>query len=119
MKGGIIIDLRNQLISEGKRLDAITAKAKRELDNAPKGSLRIGTSQGCTQYYHCKEGTSHNGVYISKKEMELVRALAQKSYDEKLLRYTEKTSKQIRRLLESYEDDKIEKIYKAEHNKRK
>lgn len=51
--------------------------------------------------------------------MELVRALAQKSYDEKLLRYTEKTSKQIRRLLESYEDDKIEKIYKAEHNKRK
>lgn len=50
--------------------------------------------------------------------MELVRALAQKTYNEKLLRYTEKTSKQIGRLLGNYEDDKVEKIYKAENIKR-
>lgn len=80
--------------------------------------MRLGTSQGCTQYYHCKEGTPHNGVYIPKKEMELVKALAQKSYNEKLLRYTEKTSKQIEKLLKNYEDDKIEKIYESEHPKR-
>lgn len=78
----------------------------------------MGESQGCTQYYHYKEGTPHNGVYISKKEMALVRDLAQKTYNEKLLKYTEKTSKQIRRLLENYEDDKVEKIYKSENIKR-
>ena len=50
--------------------------------------------------------------------MELVRALAQKTYNEKILRYTEKTSKQIGRLLENYEDDKVEKIYKSENTKR-
>ena len=50
--------------------------------------------------------------------MGLVRALAQKTYNEKLLKYTEKTSKQIRRLLENYEDDKVEKIYKSENIKR-
>ena len=70
----------------------------------------MGESQGCTQYYHYKEGTPHNGVYISKKEMALVRDLAQKKYNEKLLKYTEKTSKQIGRLLKIYEDDKVEKI---------
>ena len=50
--------------------------------------------------------------------MGLVRALAQKTYNDKLLRYTEKTSKQIERLLENYEDDKVEKIYKSENIKR-
>ena len=78
----------------------------------------MGESQGCTQYYHYKEGTPHNGVYISKKEMGLVSALAQKTYNEKILRYTEETSKQIGRLLKIYEDDKVEKIYKSENIKR-
>lgn len=50
--------------------------------------------------------------------MELVKALAQKTYNEKILRYTEKTTKQIGRLLENYEDDKVEKIYKSENIKR-
>lgn len=101
-----------------RRLEAITNKVKKELENAPEGTLRLGESQGCTQYYHCKEGAPHNGVYIPKKKMELIRALAQKSYNEKLLRYTEKTTKQLEKLLKSYEDDKIEKIYRAEHLKR-
>lgn len=50
--------------------------------------------------------------------MALVSALAQKTYNEILLRYTEKTAKQIGRLLENYEDDKVEKIYKSENIKR-
>lgn len=119
MKGGSNIkELREQLLNEGQRLEIITKKIKCELENAPEGSLRLGTSQGCTQYYHCKEGAPHNGAYISKKEMNLVRDLAQKSYNEKVLRYTEKTSKQISRLLVNYEDDKIEKIYRSENIKR-
>ena len=118
MKGVKIIELKNYLLQEGERLEAITRKIKRELENAPVGSLRVGTSQGCTQYYHCKEGTTHNGVYIPKNEFELARALAQKTYNKKLLRYTEKTSKIIRRLLDNYEDHKIEEIYKSEHPKR-
>ena len=105
-------------MQEKERLEAITRKAKKELEKAPEGTLRLGTSQGCTQYYHCKDGAPRNGVYILKKEMELVRALAQKSYNEKLLRYTEKTSKQIGKLLDIYEDDMIEKIFKSIHPKR-
>ena len=50
--------------------------------------------------------------------MALVSALAQKTYNEKILRYTEETSKQIGRLLKIYEDDKVEKIYIAENIKR-
>lgn len=118
MEGGIIIELKEQLLLEKRRLDEISKKVRIELGNAPDGSLRLGESQGCTQYYHYKEGTPHNGAYISKKEMALVRQLAQKSYNEKILRYTEKTSTQIERLLKNYEDDKIEKIYTSEHPRR-
>lgn len=50
--------------------------------------------------------------------MELARALAQKSYNEKILRYTEKTAAQIGKLLKNYDDDKIEIIYTSEHPKR-
>ena len=118
MEGGIIIELKELLIMEKRRLDEITKKARTGLKTAPEGTLRVGESQGCTQYYHCKEGAPRNGAYIPKREIELVRQLAQKSYNEKLARYTEKTSAQIERLLKIYEDNKIEKIYASEHPKR-
>lgn len=112
---GIFIELKKQLLHEQERLEKIHKKVKQELENAPEGTLRLGKSQGCTQYYHCKKGTTHNGVYIPKREMELVRQLAQKAYDERILRYTENALLKMGRVLKGYEDDGIEKIYLSEH----
>ena len=81
--------MKKQLIKERERLARIIKRTKQELENAPEGTLRIGKSQGHPQYYHCKNGTSHNGVYLPKKEIELARQLAQKSYNEKILRYAD------------------------------
>ncbi len=114
----MIIELKKQLVDEYKRLESIKSNVKKELENAPEGSMRLNRSQGSVQYYHFKEGTPHNGTYIHKTESELVKKLAQKSYDEKILRYTEKVTRQIEVLLKNYEDDKIETIYKAEHPNR-
>ena len=110
--------MKKQLIKEQERLAQIIKRTKQELENAPEGTLRIGKSQGYPQYYHCKNGTSHNGVYLPKKEIELARQLAQKSYNEKILRYAEKTYIKISGLLKDYEDDKLEQILFSEHPER-
>lgn len=93
----------------------VIERTRKGLENAPEGSLRIGESQGCKQYYHCKNGSSHNGTYIPKKNIELVKKLAQKTYDIKVLRYSEKVYKNITKLLQEYDDEKIEKIFYSEN----
>ena len=103
--------MKKRLIKEQERLARIIKRTKQELENAPERTLCIGKSQGHPQYYHCKNGTSHNGVYLPKKEIELARQLAQKSYNEKILRYAEKTYRRITGLLKDYEDDKLEQIF--------
>lgn len=70
-RGGIIIELRKQLIRERKRLEEIREKVGQRLNNVPEGTLRLSKSQGCVQYYHCKKGSPHNGTYIHKKDIEL------------------------------------------------
>jgi len=93
--------------------------AKDRLEDAPIGNLRIAKSQGCIQYYHCTDETTHNGVYLPKKELGLVKKLAQKAYDKKVLKYAEKTYSQITRLLNEFQDDKLERIYLSENINRR
>ena len=50
---------------------------------APEGSLRISRSHNRIQYYHRGCESDRNGKYILNQDRELVRQLAQKSYDEK------------------------------------
>lgn len=118
MRGGIYIEIKNQLILERERLSRINQKVKQELENVPEGSLRLSQCGGVTQYYHCKNNTPHNGVYIPKKEMKLIRQLAQKKYDQKILRYTGKSLAAIERILRDYDDNKIDEIYLSEHLER-
>ncbi|MGN0328659.1 MAG: hypothetical protein ACI4D4_06725 [Lachnospira sp.] len=114
-RGGIFIELKKQLLEEQERLAKIIKNTRYELRDMPEGRLRIGKSKGCTQYYHCKKDLPHNGVYLPKKDIELARQLAQKSYNEKIIRYAEKTYMRISKLLGEYEDEKIEQIFLSEH----
>ena len=83
----------------------------------PEGSMRLSKSNEYIQYYHCTE-ENKSGKYIAKGNDELIQALAQKSYDERLLQLAEKRLKQIDRILVDYEEDEIEKIFKKEHAER-
>jgi len=105
--------LSEELSENLRKLKYANQKVKKELVSAPEGSLRLGKSMGKTQYfrYTREEGKQ----YISKDNQELAQILAQKDYDEKILRYTEKSIKCIEKLLEEYEDNKLEKIFLAEH----
>lgn len=108
--------LREILIQEQKRLEKIRRETEERLKNVPEGTLRISKSNNHIQYYHCKEGcTQKNGTYLHKSQEKLVRSLAQKNYDEKVLRLVEKRLRQIKNLTKEYQDDEIEMIYQKEH----
>lgn len=110
--------LKEMLLEERARLERIENKIREQLKDVPEGTLRISRSNAHIQYYHCTEKTSSNGIYLHKTEENLVHQLAQKEYDEKVLRLVEKRLRQIGRIAEEYQDDEIEKIFLKEHEAR-
>ena len=107
--------LKERLLMEQERMERIMEKAKERLRNAPEGTLRLSSCRKTVQYYHCLPGGEKNGTYIPKEQMELVRSLAQKSYDEKVMRLAGKRLAQLRKLTKDYEDDE----QKVDENKYK
>ena len=109
--------LKELLMAEKDRLEDNISISKMSLKDAPDGTLRLSQSNNYLQFYHCTE-ENKLGKYITKGNDELIRKLAQKSYDEKLLRVAEKRLNQIKRILKDYEDDEIEQIFLKEHKER-
>ena len=108
--------LKEKLMEEQARLKQIQQITMEQLKNAPEGTLRISKSNNHIQYYHCQKGDiQKNGKYLHSADEELVHKLAQKSYNEKVLRLVERRLKQIKNLSEEYQDDEIERIYQKEN----
>ncbi len=70
-------------------IDELLKETQRALQNVPEGRLRISQNHGSEQYYRMRGAQDATGEYISKKEMQLVRVLAQKEYDRKLMQELE------------------------------
>lgn len=87
---------------------------KSRLQDVPEGALRLSKTNNYIQYYHCTE-ENKIGKYIGKGNETLIQKLAQKSYDEKVMRLIEKRIKQIEKLANDYENDEIKKIYLKQH----
>lgn len=109
--------LKDLLLTEQFRLEQIIKETKLSLTKAPEGSLRLSKTQHYFQYYQCTDENKH-GKYIAKNNQELAQKLAQKAYDEKVLKLAEKRYFQLKKLTENYEDDELEKIYQQEHEER-
>ena len=71
-------------------LAKIIEEKERALEMAPEGTLRILKRKGYNQYYWRKDAKDTNGTYINKGEIELANRLAQKDYDEKVLKQAKK-----------------------------
>ena len=56
--------------------------------------------------------------YIGKDNINLVRQLAQKAYNEKVLKMAEKRLKQIQNITGDYKENEIEEIYLRERGER-
>lgn len=109
--------LKNKLLEEQERLECIIKFQKAQLKNVPEGSLRLSKSHGKYQYYQCTDNKK-KGKYLCKDKMTLIRGLAQKTYDERVLRLAKKRISQIQKITKDYEDNEIENVYLDEHSER-
>ncbi len=81
---------------------------EQRLNNAPEGSLIVSPSNRAIQYYrwHDKEKE-----YIPAGQMELVKALAQKGYDQKALAVLKRWQTREKRIKRWVEEDSLETLY--------
>ncbi len=109
-------ELRHMLLQEQKYLEKIINKAKEGLDTVPEGHLRISRDKNKPRYYQCIDDSK--GSYIPRADTELPRLLAQKSYNEAVIKKGEAKLKQIKKIIRNYLDDEIEKIYTSMNKER-
>lgn len=111
-------NLKTMLMQEQIRLEKILTKTKEQLKDVPPGTLRLTHAKESVQFYHHLPGGKSGGQYILRTNTELVRRLAQKSYDKKILKQAERRLNQIRRITRDYDEEEIEKIFWQEHKER-
>ena len=101
----------NTALAARKELRAVQeliAKIQDFLKTVPEGSLNIRNIRGGTQYYQRLEGKK---AYISVKNTDLPRALAQKDYYVELLKLLEQKEKALRDFQEHYPDKSIDEVF--------
>lgn len=89
----------------------IIRQKKKALKKAPAGRLRVSTGHNRKQYYQVKERGDTSGEYLSKKKERLIAALAQKAYDQAILKEAEERKKRLIRMKSLWPEETCEKIY--------
>lgn len=111
--------VRKFLEQQDMWLKNMEKQAKEDIKKAPGGFLRIARKNNTNQYYLVTEATDANGKYIRKKDMKLIRNLAQKDYAKKMLTYIEKGQMMLEKLLENTYEDKLFNVYEEMSESRK
>ena len=90
-------------------LKIIKVKAEKSLSGAPEGKLVLARSANTIQYQQKqKDGTR---VYIKKSNAALIKALAQKEYDQKILKTIDAEERRIRKFLNKYNPNSLLEVY--------
>ncbi len=101
-----------------KYLCTIKKKKEKALIVAPEGTLRICCNGKNVYYYRRTDPKDTSGVYLQKKNIHLAEKLAQKDYDEQVLRSIEKEIKAIDKYLEGCPNVHTEDVYMRLHKER-
>lgn len=96
-------DIRTSLMKRLEYLKRIKKEKEKALKKAPQGTLRINCRTNdntvSVQYYLRNDSQNNNGTYIPAARKDLVRRLAQKDYDAKIVRTIEKEESAITKYL--------------------
>ena len=92
-------------------LEKVIKEKERCFRKSPEGSLRISRSRNRVQYYHVTEKGNSKGKYLKEKEQKLIKALAQKKYDEKILKCAIMEKNLLLRMQTIYTNNCIEDVY--------
>lgn len=102
-----------------QQLSNLLIEKKAELKNAPEGSLRIAQSGKRVQYYHKIDDENPQGKYLHRDQDNLAFELAQKDYNERLIKEIEHEVDALNKLVKNYQPKKLQKIYDDMHKNRK
>ena len=107
-----ILDQVKQRISE---LQNLLIQKKTALKAAPEGTLRIAQSGNRIQYYHKTSENYPQGKYLPRNQDALAAALAQKDYDQRLVKEIEDEISALEKLTKNYNPSKIVEIFEGMH----
>lgn len=100
----------SNLESRKQYLKEIVEKKAEALADAPAGRLRTCTYKGNNSYYFVEKAKDSTGKYLTKKDMELACALAQKDYDQRVIASAERELVILDRLI-GQQSTSVEEIY--------
>ena len=119
--------LYEELMQEEQTLKGIIARITKSLESAPEGGLRIVHSERRVQYYNIpskkqqemelgvEEGSNNKllkqGEYIRQADVKLAYDLAQRDYDEDLLKLAKKRLAHVQAMLKDCGSDEMEAVY--------
>lgn len=100
------------LIEEKNNIEQIVRDAKKRLQSAPQGKLRVDRKRGGFEYYYKNSDVPReNGRYLRKSEINLAQRLAQRDYDARLVKRGEKRAKAIGDFLNDYGKTSLASMY--------
>ena len=102
--------LLDKLRKRRNELRKIIKKTEASVKRAPDGILKCGRRKNTLEYYWKAPGAVRY-CYIPKKNRKFAAALAQKSYDEKVLRLAKQEEELISKLIKTCEADAIDAAY--------
>lgn len=110
--------IKEKLKKREEYLLQLRAEKEKALLDVPGGALRVCNSGGKLQYYQRNSAKDTSGIYISKKNIELAKKLAQKDYDERALYALKKELAAIQKYQNSYPAVCVEQVYERLHEGR-
>ncbi|MBQ9122586.1 MAG: hypothetical protein IJY10_03730 [Lachnospiraceae bacterium] len=113
-----MVEIELLLLNRKEYLINLKREKEKALGTAPKGTVRLITSGVHTQFYHRMEPSMRVGVYIPKKDLALAQSLAQKDYDQKVLKSIEQEIKAIDMYLAKLPHVVAEDVYESLHVER-
>ncbi len=109
----------NNIRGREEYLRKIIEEKEKALSSAPDGALKISYSHGKVQYKQIQAGGNKKECHIPSGDMILVRQLAQKKYDEKILKKAKREICTISRLISQYESGTCDDLYNGLSDVRK
>lgn len=92
-------------------LQNVCEKKAESLKHVPEGTIYVRQRKNSSVWRFKAKGEKGNGAYLSKKQTQLARQLAQKQYDQQVLRYGQEELKILTKLNQFYAGTCIDKIY--------
>ena len=111
-------EIRKLLKDREEYLFRLKKEKEKDLKTAPEGLLRVCSSRNRVQYYQRIDPKDFNGSYIKEKDIHLAKRLAQKDYNQKILKVIEKELECIKKYVTSYPEKNAEEVYEHLHKER-